>query len=153
MHSPNIVVRKGSRSGRPKFKYWLECRISWGFVWFASSLSSKFWDITLKLTTVTSFQFTIQSHSSYSTACEPRIVRTSMKMKAFWDIAPCSLIEVGLDRRFWGAYCLDYQDLPAYGGSTHIWNVDICTSVRLHGAIPQRPSSSYSPPWEPEISP
>jgi hypothetical protein len=28
-------------------------------------------------------------------------------MTAFWDIAPCSLVEV--DRRFRGAYCLHYQ--------------------------------------------
>jgi hypothetical protein len=30
-----------------------------------------------------------------------------MKMTAFWDIAPCSLIEV--DRHFRGAYCLHHQ--------------------------------------------
>jgi hypothetical protein len=29
-------------------------------------------------------------------------------MRAFWDVAPCSL--VGVDRRFRGAYCLHYQD-------------------------------------------
>jgi hypothetical protein len=28
-------------------------------------------------------------------------------MKAFWDIAPCSLVEV--DLRFRGAYCLHHQ--------------------------------------------
>jgi hypothetical protein len=27
-----------------------------------------------------------------------------LKIKAFWDVAPCSL--VGVDRRFRGAYCL-----------------------------------------------
>jgi hypothetical protein len=32
----------------------------------------------------------------------------SMKMTAFWDVAPCSLVEV--DRRFRGVYCLHYQD-------------------------------------------
>jgi hypothetical protein len=26
-----------------------------------------------------------------------------MKVKAFWDVAPCSL--VGVDRRFRGSYC------------------------------------------------
>jgi len=32
---------------------------------------------------------------------------TSMKMTAFWDIAPCSLVEV--DRRLKGAYYLNHQ--------------------------------------------
>jgi hypothetical protein len=41
-----------------------------------------------------------------------------MKMIAFWDRPPCSLIEV--DRRFRGAYC----DRPDEGGSTHFGNVD-----------------------------
>jgi hypothetical protein len=31
----------------------------------------------------------------------------SMKMIAFWDIVPCSFIEV--DQRFRGAYCLHHQ--------------------------------------------
>jgi hypothetical protein len=44
------------------------------------------------------------------------------KMRAFWDIVPCSLKE---DRCFRGAYCLHH---------------------------PRRLSSSYSPPCEPEIS-
>jgi hypothetical protein len=30
-----------------------------------------------------------------------------LKMTAFWEIAPCSLVEV--DRRFRGAYCLHHQ--------------------------------------------
>jgi hypothetical protein len=30
----------------------------------------------------------------------------SMKIRAFWDTAPCSL---GVDRRFRGAYCLHHQ--------------------------------------------
>jgi hypothetical protein len=36
-----------------------------------------------------------------------------MKMTAFWDIAPYSLVEVG--RRFSGAYCLRRQ-----GGSSQV---------------------------------
>jgi hypothetical protein len=32
---------------------------------------------------------------------------TSMKLTAFWDIAPCSFVEV--DRRFSRAYCLHHQ--------------------------------------------
>jgi hypothetical protein len=31
-----------------------------------------------------------------------------IKLTAFWDIAPCSLIEC--DRRFKGTYCLHQQD-------------------------------------------
>jgi hypothetical protein len=34
----------------------------------------------------------------------------NMKMIiAFWDVSPCSLVEV--DRRFIGAYCLHHQDI------------------------------------------
>jgi hypothetical protein len=40
---------------------------------------------------------------------------TVLKMTAFWDIAPCSLVEVF--RRFIAAYCLHYR--PDDGGSTH----------------------------------
>jgi hypothetical protein len=38
-----------------------------------------------------------------------------MKMTAFWDIAPCSLIDVY--RRFRGAYC---RDRPDDGDSRHL---------------------------------
>jgi hypothetical protein len=31
----------------------------------------------------------------------------SMKMTAFWDVAPCDLVEI--DQRFRGAYCLHHQ--------------------------------------------
>jgi hypothetical protein len=31
-----------------------------------------------------------------------------MKIRAFWDEAPCSLVEI--ERRFRGAYCLHLQD-------------------------------------------
>jgi hypothetical protein len=42
---------------------------------------------------------------------------TSKKMRAFWGIAPCSLL--GVDRRFRGEYCLNHQDdHPDGGGST-----------------------------------
>jgi cobalamin synthase len=36
---------------------------------------------------------------------------TVVSMAAFWDIAPCSLMEVY--RRFRGAYCLNYQRYEA----------------------------------------
>jgi hypothetical protein len=35
------------------------------------------------------------------------ITAESMKMRAFWDIASCSLVAV--DRRFWSAYCFHHQ--------------------------------------------
>jgi hypothetical protein len=44
------------------------------------------------------------------------LTAASMKMTAFWDIAPCSLIEV--DRRFRGAYCVHHQGDD--GGSKHL---------------------------------
>jgi hypothetical protein len=42
-----------------------------------------------------------------------------MKVRAFWDIAPCSF--VGVDRRFSGAYRLHHQ--CDNGGSTHLRHV------------------------------
>jgi len=45
----------------------------------------------------------------------------SMKFRVFWDVAPCSHVEV--DQRFRGAYCLHGQGLvhpPDDGGSTHL---------------------------------
>jgi hypothetical protein len=45
------------------------------------------------------------------------LTAASMKMIAFWDIAPCSL-EVG--RRFKGAYCLHHRDGLDDGGSTQL---------------------------------
>jgi hypothetical protein len=47
------------------------------------------------------------------------LMAANMKMTAFWDIVPCSLVEV--DRRFRGAYCLHHQgdEGPDDGGSTH----------------------------------
>jgi hypothetical protein len=42
-----------------------------------------------------------------------------MKFGVFWDVAPCSHVEV--DRRFKGAYYLHYQgDLRDDEGSTHL---------------------------------
>jgi hypothetical protein len=42
------------------------------------------------------------------------ITGSSLKMTAFWDIAPCTFVEA--DRRFRGTYC----DCPDDGGSTHL---------------------------------
>jgi hypothetical protein len=35
------------------------------------------------------------------------LTEASMKFTVFWDVAPCSHVEV--DRRFRGAYCLHHQ--------------------------------------------
>jgi hypothetical protein len=57
------------------------------------------------------------------------------KKKAFWDLTPCSLMEV--DRHFRGAY--------------FFWNVGLL--LRDYTApYPRMPPCSYSPPWEPKIS-
>jgi hypothetical protein len=44
-----------------------------------------------------------------------------LNITAFWDIAPCSLVDV--DLRFKGAYCVRHQGVhhcPDDGGSTHL---------------------------------
>jgi hypothetical protein len=56
-------------------------------------------------------------------------------MTVFWDIARCSPVE---------------EDSPWWWrqqGPLKRWK----TSTRLHGATTQKKSSSYSPPWEPQI--
>jgi hypothetical protein len=57
----------------------------------------------------------------------------SMNMTVFWNVAPCSLIE--LDRLFRSVYCLRHS--PLHGGSKHLWNVR-SVSTRLHGATCQK---------------
>jgi hypothetical protein len=72
-------------------------------------------------------------------------------MTVFWDIAPCSLADI--DRRFTGAYCLHHQGEGSdNGGGKYLWNVGklLPDYPTQH---PRRQSSSYSPLWEPEISP
>jgi hypothetical protein len=54
---------------------------------------------------------------------------SSLKLRVFWDVAPCSHAEV--DRRFRGAHCLCHLSDESssihyrseHGGSTHLWNV------------------------------
>jgi hypothetical protein len=55
----------------------------------------------------------------------------SMKMTVFWDVAPCSLVEIGL--RFRGAYCLHHQgdDFGAHG----IIFMNVCCYNRCHGNV------------------
>jgi hypothetical protein len=47
------------------------------------------------------------------------LTAASMKMTVFWDVAPCTLIEI--DRHFGDAYWFHHQGED--GGSKHIWNV------------------------------
>jgi hypothetical protein len=87
------------------------------------------------------------------TTCNNLEDRTNIKMIAFWDIAPCSL--VGVDRCFGGAYCLHHQGDESW--SPWWWSQyspmkHQSTPMKLHGIILHRLSSSYLPPWEPEIS-
>jgi hypothetical protein len=56
-----------------------------------------------------------------------------MKMIVFCDVVPCCLV---VYQRFRGAYCLHHQD----DESDYMMQ------------YPRRQSSSYLPPWEPEIS-
>jgi hypothetical protein len=69
-------------------------------------------------------------------------------MTTFWDMAPCSLVEV--DRRFRNEYCLHHHP-PDYAGSTHLWNVRL---RQRHYTVlcPRKLSSSYSLPWGHDIS-
>jgi hypothetical protein len=56
-----------------------------------------------------------------------------MKIRAFWDIAPCSL---GVDWYFRGTYCLQH-DHPDVGGKyAPLKHGSI--PARLHGAISQK---------------
>jgi hypothetical protein len=63
-----------------------------------------------------------------------------MKMTAFWDIAPCSLVEV--DRRSRDAYCLhhegDISSIIALTMETVSTYKSLLTSTRLHGALSQK---------------
>jgi hypothetical protein len=48
------------------------------------------------------------------------ITAASMKFRIFWDVAPCSHVEV--DWRFRGAYCLHHYSSP-WWWSIYLWNV------------------------------
>jgi hypothetical protein len=71
-----------------------------------------------------------------------------MKMPVFSDVAPCSLVEI--DSSFRGAYWFHHQ--VDVRGSKHLRNVG---QVKPDNTAqhPRRQSSSYSSPWETEISP
>jgi hypothetical protein len=60
-----------------------------------------------------------------------------MKFRVFWDVAPCSHVEV--NRNFTGAYCLR-RHRPD-GGSTHLWNVGPLQRDYTD-LLPRRPQTS-----------
>jgi hypothetical protein len=71
-----------------------------------------------------------------------------LKVTVFWDIAPCSFVE--LDRSFRDAYCFHHQGNTDYGCRKHLWN--FCQFLPDYMAQdPRRQSSSYLFSWEPEI--
>jgi hypothetical protein len=72
-------------------------------------------------------------------------------MTLFWVVTSCRLVEVY--RRFRGACCPPQKGThrPDDGGNKHLWNVG--ELLPDYTALqPRRQPSSYSPPWEPEIS-
>jgi hypothetical protein len=58
----------------------------------------------------------------------------SMKIRAFWDAAPCSL---GVDRYFKGKYCLQHHSLP-WQWRQYIPLKHWSTPMRLHDAASQK---------------
>jgi hypothetical protein len=51
-----------------------------------------------------------------------------MKMAVFWDVAPCSLVDI--DRRFRCAYCLHHQALMTETVSTSETSANIYQTTR-----------------------
>jgi hypothetical protein len=45
------------------------------------------------------------------------LTAASMKLRVFWDVVPCSQVDV--DRRFRGAYCLHHHCSDG-GGNIHL---------------------------------
>jgi hypothetical protein len=77
------------------------------------------------------------------------LTAASMNITAFWNIAPCSVVEVA--RRFRGMHCLHHHSSP-WWWRQHAPLKRRPTSRRLLGATSQKLTSSHSTPLEPEIS-
>jgi hypothetical protein len=56
------------------------------------------------------------THVDLTTRTSALKLQEVVKISIFWDVAPCSIVEV--DRRFRGAYCLHHQGDEA--GSKHL---------------------------------
>jgi hypothetical protein len=67
----------------------------------------------------------------------------------FWEVLPCKII---VDRRFSDSWCLHHPPpIPDDAGSTYLWNVG--RQLFYTTVYPRRQFwTSYSPPWELEIS-
>jgi hypothetical protein len=76
------------------------------------------------------------------------LTAASMKFRfVSWDVLPCKII---VDRCFRGTCCLHHQG-DDDGGSTYIWNIG--RQLFYTAVHPRRQIwTSYSPPWELEIS-
>jgi hypothetical protein len=61
--------------------------------------------------------------------CRSRLCECKMKMRAVWDIAPCSLNE--MDLRFRGAYCFHHQGVS----SPMIFKITIISLKRFNQQI------------------
>jgi hypothetical protein len=64
-----------------------------------------------------------------------RFSRRQVRIWLFWDVAPCSLVEI--DRRFRDTYrfhCYDTDGCPADGDGKHPWNIH----QFLHGETSQK---------------
>jgi hypothetical protein len=111
-----------------RYCYW---KTVFGSVHCPKKMHIGFERLVLCLTSVTVWMQTAitKSHVTFQFI---RVV--SVKMSAFWDRAPCSVIEA--DRRFRGVYCLHHQGIHHCDDrdSMHFWNV----WVRLHDAISQK---------------
>jgi hypothetical protein len=118
-----------SLSSKYKFNYWKNATLSSNFAG------------SLKLPWVSTY-CTCQVSSLYQ--CHR--TGSCMKMAVFWVVASSSLAEV-----YWRvrSSCCLHQGVD--GGSNNFWNVGklLPDYISQH---PRRQPSSYSPPWEPEIS-
>jgi hypothetical protein len=68
------------------------------------------------------------------------LTAASMKIIVFWDVAPCSLIEVY--QRFRGTYCIHHHS-PDDGGSKHLRNVGKFLPDYTAQHPRRQPSSSF----------
>jgi hypothetical protein len=86
------------------------------------------------------FRFLLSTFSLVLTSLVLNLV-TVLKITVFWDIAPYCVLEV--DWLFRSAYCLHHRDYDWWNVSQLQQNYILCYFTKL--------SSSYLPPWEPEI--
>jgi hypothetical protein len=113
--------------------------------WILTIIISWQW-ILARLSSIINSENTISLSHFHSSIVWSMCVQIIITWLVFWVVAPCSLVEVY--RHFGGACCLHRPD---NGDSKHLWNVSKFLPDYT-AQQPRRQSSSYSPPWEPEIS-